>query len=103
MIAILFVAGILLTGVIPAMFSALHVVCGSKRHAMAVAIVFFFANLIGLGLGPILTGALSDYFTAQYGAAQGLRYAMMIVVVEMTTVEAPPASAWSTALACAET
>ena len=27
----------------------------------------------------------------------------MIVVVEMTTVEAPPASAWSTALACADT
>jgi predicted MFS family arabinose efflux permease len=81
MTAILFVSGILLTGSIPGMFSALHVVCGSKRRAMSVAIVFFFANLIGLGLGPILTGALSDYFTAQYGAAQGLRYAMMIVVV----------------------
>lgn len=74
-------AGILLTGVVPPMFAALHVVCGSARRATAVAIVFFFANLIGLGAGPVLAGYLSDYFAQFYGPAEGLRYALMIMMV----------------------
>jgi MFS family permease len=81
MVGCLFVATVLFAAAVPSMFSALHVVCGSKRRAFAVAIAFFFANLIGLGLGPVLTGALSDHFGARYGAADGLRYAMMIVMV----------------------
>lgn len=75
------VAGILLTGVVPPMFAALHVVCGSARRATAVAIVFFFANLIGLGAGPIIAGSLSDYYAHFYGPAEGLRYALMIMMV----------------------
>lgn len=76
----LIVASILLTGVVPPMFSALHVVCGSARRAMAVAIVFFFANLIGLGLGPLIAGSLSDWFAQSHGPADGLRYALMVVM-----------------------
>jgi MFS family permease len=72
-------AGLALNLAIPAMFAALHAICGSARRAMAVAICFFFANLIGLGLGPVIAGALSDAFTAAYGPV-GLRYSLMIVV-----------------------
>lgn len=68
------------SAVVPPAFSAVHVVCGSKRRALAVAVVFFFANLIGLGLGPILSGALSDAFGAVYGSAEGLRYALMAMM-----------------------
>lgn len=75
------IGGSLLTGAIPSMFAALHAVCGSARRAMSVAVIFFFANLIGTGLGPIITGRLSDYFAASVGPAEGLRYAMMIVMV----------------------
>lgn len=75
-----FLASILLTGVIPPMFSALHAVCGSARRAMAVAIAFFFANLFGLGLGPLIAGSLSDWLAQSYGQADGLRYALMIVM-----------------------
>jgi MFS family permease len=47
---------------------------------MAVAIVFFFANLLGLGLGPIIAGSLSDHFAANHGPAEGLRYALIITM-----------------------
>jgi predicted MFS family arabinose efflux permease len=75
------VGGMLLTGAIPAMFAALHAVCGSPRRAMSVAVIFFFANLIGTGLGPLLTGRLSDAFARSVGPADGLRYAIMIMMV----------------------
>jgi MFS family permease len=64
------------------MFSILHLVCGSKRRAMAVAITFFFANLIGLGGGPAITGYLSDQFTVAYGPV-GLRYALVLAMLLM--------------------
>ncbi|NIJ39477.1 MFS family permease [Sphingopyxis panaciterrae] len=79
MIPISLVGGILLTGAVPTIFAALHAVCGSKRRAMAVALAFFFANLIGLGLGPVLAGAISDHMSQIYGPAEGLRYALMIM------------------------
>lgn len=77
---ILFVATILLTAVVPPLFAALHLVCGGKRRASAVAIAFFFANLIGLGLGPLLSGGLSDLLARSWGGAVGLQYAMVIVM-----------------------
>jgi predicted MFS family arabinose efflux permease len=72
--------GLLIAAAIPAMFGLIHLICGSPRRAVAVAINFFFANLIGLGLGPVITGYLSDTFTASYGAV-GLRYALLIALV----------------------
>jgi MFS family permease len=72
-------AGIVLNAAVPAMFACLHAVCGSARRAMAVAVVFFFANLIGLGLGPVLAGAMSDAFSAIHGPV-GIRYALLIVM-----------------------
>jgi predicted MFS family arabinose efflux permease len=80
MSVLLFVATVLLASAVPSMFSALHAVCGSKRRALAVAAAFFFANLIGLGLGPVIVGVLSDHLGTLYGVAAGLRYALMIVM-----------------------
>jgi MFS family permease len=72
-------AGLALNAVIPAMFTCLLAICGSARRAMSVAVVFFFANLIGLGLGPVIAGALSDAFSAIHGPV-GIRYALLIVM-----------------------
>ncbi len=36
------------------------------RRAQAAAYVFFLANMLGLGLGPVLVGSLSDAFAAQF-------------------------------------
>ncbi len=73
------VGGILLYAALPAAFAAIHAVCGSARRATAIAIVLFFGNLLGFGLGPVITGALSDHFSAIHGA-EGLRYALIIVM-----------------------
>ncbi len=76
--------GLMLQNVMsPPMFSSLYLVCDSKRHATALAIVLLFANLIGLGLGPFLTGVISDYLEPTHGSAEGLRWAIMILFVSM--------------------
>jgi MFS family permease len=65
-----------LTAALPGMLSLMHMVCGSARRAMAVAMLYFFASLIGLSLGPLITGMLSDYFSLTHGAV-GLRISLM--------------------------
>lgn len=86
LIPMLLLATTVIYSVVPSMYSALHVVCGSRRRALAVATAFFFANLIGAGLGPIVAGTLSDYFGARYGTGEGLRYSLMIMVTILLPV-----------------
>lgn len=62
----------------PAIYAAIHAVCGSARRATAVALVLFSSTLIGGGLGPVATGLLSDSLNAAYGAA-GLQYSLIAV------------------------
>ncbi|MEE2565699.1 spinster family MFS transporter [Hyphobacterium marinum] len=47
-------------------------------RAMAPAILLFIINIIGLGIGPFAVGALSDYFTAEYGGG-ALRIAILAI------------------------
>ncbi|MCC7268116.1 MAG: MFS transporter [Caulobacteraceae bacterium] len=49
-------------------------------RATAAAILLFIINLIGLGLGPLAVGALSDVFSGPMGmgSAQGVRWALMV-------------------------
>jgi len=44
--------------------------------ASATAIVMFFCNLVGAGLGPLVSGALSDAY-ASWAGSQSLRYALL--------------------------
>lgn len=83
LIVLLLVGSALLMGVVPPIFSAMHLVCGSRRRAMAVAVVGFCGNLIGLGLGPVFTGFMSDHFAVRLGEAEGLRQALLIVLVAL--------------------
>lgn len=50
------------------------------QRALASAVLLFLVNLIGLGLGPYVVGALSDYFTATQGPA-AIRASLAIVCV----------------------
>jgi MFS family permease len=79
--ATLLLATLFTGGALPPIFAALHFVCGSQRRATAVAIMFFFANLIGLGLGPLLTGAASDILAAGRGEGEGLRIALLTTLM----------------------
>ena len=48
-----------------------------SQRAFAASLNFFFSNLLGLGVGPLAVGAISDALAHQYGAAS-LSYALMI-------------------------
>lgn len=76
----LFVAVALLSGVVPSQYAALHRVCGSSRRATAIAFGLFVINLVGMGLGPIATGLVSDRLAASLGSAGGLRWALLAMV-----------------------
>lgn len=52
----------------------------AHMRATAAAILLFIINLVGLGLGPLLVGALSDVLAIQggMGKAEGVRWALII-------------------------
>jgi len=49
-------------------------------RALTSAVLFFMFNMIGLGLGPLSVGLLSDFYVAYVGD-ESLRYAMLTVGV----------------------
>ncbi|MEL0260040.1 MAG: MFS transporter, partial [Halieaceae bacterium] len=53
-----------------------HNLVSPGMRAMASAILFFVLNIIGLGLGPLTVGILSDQFAGRFGD-DNLRYAMV--------------------------
>ncbi|HEY2661288.1 MAG TPA: MFS transporter [Caulobacteraceae bacterium] len=54
----------------------------APMRAFTTATLVLVVNLIGLGLGPLFTGAISDLLTSRYGlGADGLRYAMLSALV----------------------
>lgn len=55
-----------------------HTLVHPAMRAFTSAVLFFVINLIGLGLGPLTTGLVSDWLAADYGV-NSLRYAMVIV------------------------
>lgn len=60
--------------------AATHSMVGLRMRATASAVLLFVLNLIGLGIGPAATGAMSDYFTPIYGS-DALRYALSLTVL----------------------
>ena len=53
-----------------------HNLVSPGMRAMASALLFFVLNIIGLGLGPLTVGILSDQFAGRFGD-DNLRYAMV--------------------------
>lgn len=56
--------------------SAMQLAVPSRLRGMSVMLPFFFANLIGGGLGPLAVGLLSDYLRPTFGE-ESLRYALL--------------------------
>mgnify|MGYP001379531095 CR=1 FL=1 len=48
-------------------------------RAMSTALFFFILNMIGLGLGPSLSGWLIDLFKVNHGNVESIRYAMTVI------------------------
>lgn len=53
-----------------------HALVPPRMRALASAVLFFVLNMIGLGLGPFMTGLTSDLLQPMFGD-QSLRYAMI--------------------------
>ena len=49
-------------------------------RALASAILLFIVNIVGLGLGPLFVGFLSDTLEPSLGV-EAIRYALLFVVV----------------------
>ncbi len=56
-------------------YSSVQGLVTPQARAMASAVLLFFQNLIGLGLGPLLFGMLSDALKATYGE-ESVRYVL---------------------------
>ena len=52
-----------------------------RMRAMATSLVLFIQTLVGLGLGPLMVGMISDHLKPSIGDAQGLRYGLVTVGV----------------------
>ena len=60
----------------PVLSAIQHLVPPGMRATVASAIFLFINNLIGLGLGSLIIGALSDALSARFGT-DSLRYAIL--------------------------
>jgi MFS family permease len=54
-----------------------------RMRALAAAIVVFAINLVGMGLGPLVVGALNDVLAPTYGL-EAVRYSLMVAAVPHT-------------------
>ena len=70
-------------------YSITHGLVGARERALAGALLLFIINLIGLGMGPVITGVLSDVlknrfvsqgFAELQAAADGLRWALAAMI-----------------------
>lgn len=82
-VAILAVNAILGTLWYGPVYATTQSVVPPHMRATAAAILLFIINLIGLGLGPLAVGALSDVLAKVYGfgGAEGLRWALILSVL----------------------
>jgi|SRR5712672_55988 len=67
------VAGAMIYG---PMLAVIQTLMPPRMRAMSIAILTLFANLIGVGLGPLAAGALSDALRPSLGE-ESLRYALL--------------------------
>jgi predicted MFS family arabinose efflux permease len=60
------------------LFATIQTLIPQDMRATALAIVYLFANLIGMGLGPFVAGLLSDALRPTLGE-ESLRYALLML------------------------
>lgn len=60
------------------LFATIQTVVPARMRAMSIALIYLFANLIGMGLGPLASGVLSDVLRPHFGE-ESLRYALLML------------------------
>lgn len=75
-----FVAEFICAAGTPAIFVAMHAVCGSQRRTMAVATAMLLFSMFGSGVGPPIVGIISDIFGSTYGS-DSLRISLLALLI----------------------
>jgi MFS family permease len=60
------------------MFATIQTLVPQRMRAVSIALIYLFANLIGMGLGPLAAGSLSDALRPHFGE-ESLRYALLLL------------------------
>lgn len=71
---------LLLNVYLAAMYSNNQNLARLQMRATAAAIMLFIVNIVGAGAGPLIVGALSDFFAPDYGV-DSIRYALVCSVL----------------------
>jgi MFS family permease len=61
-------------------FAQIQGLVGLRMRAVASALLLFILNSVGLGLGPLSAGVLSDMLESTFGA-ESMRYSLLLVAV----------------------
>ena len=64
-------------------FSAIQTLASDQTRALAVAIYLLLAGIVGLGIGPVFVGILSDFFAGGIAGTEGpsLQKALMVLAL----------------------
>jgi MFS family permease len=60
------------------LYALIQTLVPQRMRAMSIAVLYLFSNLIGMGLGPLMVGALSDTLRPVFGE-ESLRYALVAI------------------------
>ena len=69
-------------------FAQIQGLVGLRMRAVASALLLFILNSVGLGLGPLSAGVLSDLLEGPFGA-ESMRYSLLFIALLVG-----PWSAW---------
>jgi MFS family permease len=58
------------------LFATIQTIVPQNMRATSIALIYLFSNLIGMGLGPLAAGVLSDAFR-HWAGEESLRYALL--------------------------
>lgn len=74
----LFIAHLLMSGWLPPVFAVAIGMAPVRMRAMVITIVSLCMSLMGIGLGPVVVGAVNDMLNATYGDG-AVRYSLMFI------------------------
>lgn len=75
--ALMLVGAFMYSCIFGPIFAMIQEIVAPDMRAMSVAILLLFANLVGMGLGPVIVGVVSDVLTPVF-SSEALRYALLM-------------------------
>ncbi|MET0369946.1 MAG: MFS transporter [Sphingobium sp.] len=74
----LFIGHLLMTGWLPPVYAVAIGLAPPRMRAMVIAIVAFCMTIMGIGLGPVVVGAVNDALEPAFGAG-AVRYSLLFI------------------------